>query len=270
MNSILSKAKILTTDLFAFGLKEARACIFAGTFFALLFLSHHVTFGLFRYDFLFVSAVLLQIILLLAKIETFDEFKTIILFHVLGFCLEVFKTHPAIGSWQYPEAGYFKLFDVPLYSGFMYAAVGSYIAQSWRLLNWRLTQKPKTWIAITLAVLIYLNFFTHHFLPDIRYLLMIGVVVAYGKTRIYFTPRNREYWMPLPLGFVLTAFFIWIAENIGTFLGAWKYPEQLVTWTYVSSQKIGAWSLLVIISFILVTELKQLKRARETTTKKKA
>lgn len=74
-------------DFVVFGIKEARACVFAGSFFFLLFISHHITFGLYRYDFLFVSAVLLQTILLLSRVETLDEFKTILLFHVLGFAL---------------------------------------------------------------------------------------------------------------------------------------------------------------------------------------
>jgi len=68
--------------------------------------------------------------------------------------------------------------------------------------------------------------------------------------------------MPVVLGFVCTAFFIWIAENIATFLGAWKYPDQLVAWTFVHVPKIGSWSLLVIISFILIAELKRIKQTR--------
>ncbi|MCE9644160.1 DUF817 family protein [Candidatus Parcubacteria bacterium] len=43
-----------------FGLKEAQACVFAGSFFVLLFLSNHIPlFGLPRYDFLFLAALLL-------------------------------------------------------------------------------------------------------------------------------------------------------------------------------------------------------------------
>ena len=250
-------------DFLIFGLKEARACIFAGSFFILLFLSHHITFGLYRYDFLFVSAVALQILLLAAKIETFDEFKTIVLFHVLGFALEVFKTHPAIGSWSYPEQGMIKLFNVPLYSGFMYAAVGSYIAQAWRLLKLRLEHHPPFWVAGLLSLAVYANFFTHHFTYDFRYPLMIAIIAVFWKTKVRFTVTDREYRMPLVIGFVLTAFFIWLAENMGTFLGAWKYPDQLVTWTSVSLRKIEAWSLLVIISFVLVAGLKHVKQKHE-------
>lgn len=257
-----SRAAEYLIDFFVFGVKEARACIFAGSFFALLFLSHYVTLGLYRYDFLFVSALVLQLLLLLTKVETFDEFKTIVLFHFIGFALEVFKTHPAIGSWSYPEPGIFKLFDVPLYSGFMYAAVGSYIAQAWRLLTLRLEHYPPLYISLPIAALIYLNFFTHHFIFDFRYIVMATVVAVFWKTRVFFTVTAREYRMPLIVGFVLTAFFIWLAENIGTVLGAWKYPDQLITWTAVSSHKIGAWSLLVIISFILIAELKRIKGHR--------
>lgn len=246
-------------DFIVFGLKEARACIFAGSFFALLFISHHVTFGLYRYDFLFVGAVVLQVILIATKLETWDEFKTIVLFHFLGFILEVFKTNPVIGSWSYPEPGLIKLFDVPLYSGFMYAAVGSYIAQAWRLLHMRIEKHPSFLIAGLLSLGIYLNFFTHHFIYDFRYWLMLSVAVIFWKTRVYFTITKREYWMPLVLGFVLTAVFIWVAENMATFLGAWKYPDQIITWAAVSPQKIGSWSLLVIISFILIAGLKHYK-----------
>lgn len=242
-----------------FGLKQARACIFAGSFFALLFISHFVTFGLYRYDFLFLGALLLQIILVLTKIETMDEVKVIFLFHIIGLALEIFKTHPAIGSWSYPEPGFFKLMNVPLYSGFMYAAVGSYIAQAWRIFKLNLLFAPPYSLPVLLSILIYLNFFTHHFLPDLRYLLMLAVILVFWKTKVEYTPWKKTRSMPLPLSFFLIAFFIWIAENLGTLLGAWKYPDQLITWTSVSLHKIGSWSLLVIISFMIIAYLKHVK-----------
>jgi len=65
--------------------------------------------------------------------------------------------------------------------------------------------------------------------------------------------------MPVAISFLLIAFFIWIAENISTYLGAWKYPDQLMTWNMVSFGKISSWYLLVIISFILIANLKHLK-----------
>jgi len=59
--------------------------------------------------------------------------------------------------------------------------------------------------------------------------------------------------MPLLLGFCLVALFIWAAENIGTFAAAWVYPNQRNGWQLVYFGKFGAWLLLMIISFILVT-----------------
>lgn len=249
-------------ELWSFGIKEARACIFAGSFFVLLFASNYIPLlGLARYDFLFLSALALQIILYLTKVETWDEIKTIFLFHVVGTALELFKTHPSVGSWSYPEEAFFKIATVPLFAGFMYAAVGSYIAQAWRLLDLKLTDfPPYTW-SVLLGAAIYINFFTNHFVYDIRYILIALIFLLYFKTRIYFTTTlGTRRWMPLNVGFVLTAFFIWIAENISTFFGAWQYPDQIHVWNVVSANKITSWYLMVIISFIIVAYLKHYKK----------
>lgn len=249
-------------EFILFGIKEARACIFAGSFFVLLFLSHKIPlFGIARYDFLFLAALLLQIILVLTKVETWDEVKTIFLFHLIGLALELFKTHPSVGSWSYPEEAFFKIATVPLFSGFMYAAVGSYIAQAWRILDIEVTDLRHYLLSLALGAAIYINFFTNHFVHDIRYILIPIVFIFFWKTRVYFTviPGKRR-WMPLNIGFLLTAFFIWIAENISTFYGAWQYPDQVHVWNVVSTNKITSWFLLVIISFILVAYLKHYKK----------
>jgi uncharacterized membrane protein YoaT (DUF817 family) len=62
--------------------------------------------------------------------------------------------------------------------------------------------------------------------------------------------------MPLVLSFLLIGFFIWVAENIATFFGAWVYPNQARSWAVVGPGKITSWTLLVIISFIIVAALK--------------
>jgi uncharacterized membrane protein YoaT (DUF817 family) len=250
-------------ELLIFGLKEARACIFAGSFFVLLFASNHIPlFGFARYDFLFVAAILLQVILFLTKVETWDEVKVIFLFHLVGLALEAFKTNPAVGSWSYPEDAFFKIGTVPLYSGFMYAAVGSYIAQAWRLLKLELKNPPSWTWSVVLCVAIYANFFTNHFIPDLRLLLIPAVFLFFARTDIIFVPLAVRRSMPLALGFCLTAFFIWLAENISTFYGAWQYPSQVHAWTVVSTNKITSWFLLVIISFIIVSFLKHYKASR--------
>lgn len=255
--SLMTSLTKIITEFIVFGIKQARSCAFAGSFFVLLFLSNYIPlFGLARYDFLFLSAILLQVVLYLCKLETWNEVKVIFLFHIVGLVLELYKTSAAIGSWSYPEEAFFKIATVPLFSGFMYAAVGSYISLSWKYMELRLEHAPNYALSIGLSVLIYLNFFTHHFLPDFRYLLMPLVFVLFFRTRVYFTVIKEERWMYMNVAFLLIAFFIWIAENISTYFGAWKYPDQIHEWTVVGFSKIGSWFLLVIISFIIVAYLK--------------
>lgn len=247
-------------ELWAFIYKEARASLFAGSFLFLIFISKYIQIsGIYRYDFLFLSAVLIQILMLIFKLESKDEAKTILLFHVVGLVLEIYKTSPMVGSWSYPEDGYFKIMNVPLYSGFMYASIGSYIAHAWKTLRLRLSYPPKYYLSVILCVLMYLNFFTNHFIFDYRWFLIVGVFILYFKTKVYFTPREKEYSMPLSLAFILIAFFVWIAENIGTYYGAWLYPSQVHSWEVVSLHKITSWFIMVIICFIIVAYLKHIK-----------
>lgn len=250
-------------DFIAFTLKQAQSASFAGLFLFLIFASSHITItGLYRYDFLFLTAVLIQLVMLLLKLETVDEVKTILLFHIIGLVLEIYKTNPAIGSWSYPEPGYLKIFDVPLYSGFMYASIGSYMAQSWKIMSLKLTGYPKYLYSIILCSLIYLNFFTNHFIYDFRLFLILAIFILYFKTWVEFTPRLKTYRMPLSVWFILIAFFVWVAENIGTYYGAWQYPSQIHVWEIVSFHKITSWFLMVIISFIIVAYLKHIKAAQ--------
>ena len=243
-----------------FGLKEARACLFAGLFFAAVFLVPRAgLLGVPRYDLLLIIALGIQAWMVWAKIETIDELKAISLFHILGFTLEVFKTSDAIRSWSYPDFAYTKILGVPLFSGFMYAAVGSYIIQAWRLLDLRIRHHPPYWMAALIALAIYANFFTHHFIPDLRWYLAAVALGLYARSTVVFRPLDRDRSMPLLLGFVLTGFFIWIAENISTFFSIWRYPNQLGAWTNVHVAKWSSWSLLVIMTFTIVANLKHHK-----------
>ncbi|MCJ0799886.1 DUF817 family protein, partial [Acinetobacter baumannii] len=54
---------------------------------------------------------------------------------IMAMVMEIFLTHPAIASWQYPQPAVFKILTVPLFAGFMYSAVGSFFARSIRLLQ---------------------------------------------------------------------------------------------------------------------------------------
>lgn len=254
------RLRSLLIEFCHFTLKEARSCVFAGLFFAaVLLVPRGGVLGLPRYDVLLVIALAIQIWLVWTHRESMDELKAICLFHILGFALEVFKTSSGIKSWSYPDFAYTKLFGVPLFSGFMYAAVGSYIIQAWRQLDLRVEHHPPYWMAGLIAGMIYLNFFTHHFIGDYRWYLAAAALGLYARSQIVFRPHTIERRMPLSLGLILVGFFIWLAENLGTFFGLWAYPHQLGAWAAVHVTKWSAWSLLVLMSFTIVTNLKHIK-----------
>ena len=175
----------------------------------------------------------------------------ILIFHVVGTVMEIFKT--GAGSWLYPEPSLLRIGGVPLFSGFMYAAVGSYLARVTRIFDFRFTHYPPVWATVVLAGAIYVNFFSHHFVWDFRILLFAATAVLYARTWVHYRVFRFRHRMPLLLGFGLVALFIWFAENIGTWSQAWLYPSQEDGWHLVSIEKLGAWLLLMIISFVLVT-----------------
>ena len=240
-------------EFLLFGFKQGWACLFGALMLGLL-LGTHLFYPqgatLARYDFLTLAALAIQLAMLAFRLETLDEAKVILAFHVVGTVMEFFKT--AHGSWLYPETNVLRIGGVPLFSGFMYAAVGSYIARVWRIFDFHFTGYPKRWMTIALAAAIYINFFAHHWLPDMRLLFFALMALLFWRTRIYFRNWRVHRWMPLLLGWFLVAAFIWIAENLSTFSRAWVYPSQQAGWHVVSPAKFGAWYLLMYISFILV------------------
>jgi uncharacterized membrane protein YoaT (DUF817 family) len=241
-------------ELALFVFKQGWACLFGALMLALLLVTHYyypANAALSRYDFLTLAALAIQIAMLAFRLETWDEAKVILAFHVVGTAMEVFKT--SAGSWIYPEAAMLRMGGVPLFSGFMYAAVGSFIARVWRIFDFRFEHYPPLWATWLLAAAIYVNFFSHHFLPDIRWLLFAAIAAMFWRTRIWFTPWRERRWMPLLLGWLLVALFIWLAENIGTFARAWAYPGQEDGWQMVGLAKLGSWYLLMYISFVLVS-----------------
>ena len=237
-----------------FGFKQGWACLFGGLMLALLLATHFlypVGAPLHRYDFLTLAALAIQAAMLAFRLESWAEAKVIFAFHLIGTVMELFKTQA--GSWIYPEASLLHIGAVPLFSGFMYAAVGSYIARVWRIFDFRFTRYPPVWTTVVLAGAIYINFFAHHWAPDIRLILFAVAIGLFGRSWIVFTPWRAPRSMPLLLGFFLVALFIWLAENIGTFANAWTYPDQRAGWQMVGIAKLGSWYLLMIISFVLVS-----------------
>ena len=241
-------------EFLMFGLKQGWACIFGGAMLGLLMgtaLWYPLNAPLARYDFLVIGAVLIQAAMLALKLETLEEARVILIFHVVGTIMELFKT--AAGSWIYPEPSLLRIGEVPLFSGFMYAAVGSYIARIWRIFDIRFDHYPPVWATVVLAAAIYVNFFAHHWIWDFRWLLFAATALLFWQTRFYFTPDRTRRWMPALMGFLLVALFIWIAENLGTWSRAWLYPDQAGGWSPVSLAKLGSWCLLMIISVVLVS-----------------
>lgn len=248
-------------QLFYFGREQAFACIFPVVIFASLAITKFMPLPLLpRYDWLLIICLTMQWWMLRAGLETKDELKVITLFHLIGLTLEIFKVH--MGSWAYPEEGLFKVFGVPLYSGFMYASVASYLCQAWRRLYVELVNWPPYVVVVPLAIAIYLNFFWHHFWLDVRWWLGLLVMIIFWRSSVNYQVNGIKYRMPIVLSFVLIGFFIWLAENIATFFGAWQYPNQTHTWSLVHLGKISSWLLLVIVSFLIVAELKRVKESQ--------
>jgi uncharacterized membrane protein YoaT (DUF817 family) len=111
---------------------------------------------------------------------------------------------------------------------------------------------PSFPLTVALAAAIYVNFFAHHFLPDIRVGLFAATVMLYARTRIWFRIHDHHWWMPLPVAALFAALALWIAENVGTATGTWIYSGQLPG-ELVGFGKLGSWYLLLYVAFVTVT-----------------
>lgn len=240
-------------DLAMFVLKQGWASLFGALLLGAILATKVVwqpDWPLHRYDVLFLFAIATQAAFLWLRLETWEEARVILLFHVTGTAMEWFKV--AAGSWAYPEPGVFVVLNVPLFSGFMYASVGSYIARVIRIFDMRFAPYPPLWATFLLAGAIYVNFFAHHFLPDIRLALFAATLLLFARTRVWFRLSARPYWMPMPLAALLSSLALWVAENVGTATGTWAYAGQRPD-HWVSFAKIGSWYLLLYVAFVTVT-----------------
>lgn len=86
-------------EFLVFGFKQGWACLFGGLMLALL-LGTHLFWPegapVHRYDAITVGAVLIQLSMLAFRLETPREAVVILLFHIVGTVMELFKT--AAGS----------------------------------------------------------------------------------------------------------------------------------------------------------------------------
>ena len=242
-----------------FGTKAASAALFG----LLLLIAFAVTapmgsqeyYGFFRYDYLLFYALSIQVCLIYLKLESWAEAKVIALFHIMAMGMEIFLTHPAIASWQYPQPAVFKLLTVPLFAGFMYSAVGSFFARSLRLYKVSFENLPRFANMLCLAVLSYLNFMTKFFIQDYRLVLFAWSIIIFWKTKLYFQLSDSRFKVPMLPILLLLAFLIWIAENISTFYKIWLYPSQVDAWHMVGWGKLGSWYLLLLLSLVLVLKI---------------
>lgn len=240
-----------------FVLKQTNACMFGVFLLCLIVITKfyypfgsELLAGIERYDFMLACSVAFQIFLLVFKLESVKEFAVIILFHALAMIMEIFKVN--VGSWIYPEPAQVAFMGVPLFAGFMYSAVGSYIARSQRLFQVRYIGYPNVWLTVVLVVLIYLNFFTHHYMWDMRWVLTAFSIFLFYKTVLRFKISEHHFQVPLLPVFFVVAVLIWLAENIATYSHVWLYPNQERVWQMVSVAKVSSWYLLMLLSFVLV------------------
>lgn len=252
-NSIYSNSFI---EFICFGIKQ----VIGITFGLSLVLGFLLTAkNSYRYDVLFIYALCIQFLLFKVGFESKRDILVVTIFHLIGLSMELIEVS-INGSWSYTSTGFFYIATVPIFTGFMYASVGSYMAKEFKLLNLKCINMPSNKVLIIFSILIYANFILNNHIYDFRYFLILATFIIYSKVTLYFSPTNREYKFNLPLAFILIGFFIWIAENISTYLGIWSYPNQIPIWHMVHFSKITSWMLLSIVSFNLVYMLTQRKK----------
>ncbi len=263
--SSLNRPRSIFREFLWLSSMQILACLFAILLLTGIFVTRNWSFdgGISRPDFLFLYALTVQAGLIVFRLEHREEVLVILIFHFLAMVMELFKTSADIGSWKYNGEGViFRINQVPLFAGFLYSAVGSYIARAWRIFDLKFTNYPRMRFTVVLAVLAYINFFTHHFIYDIRWILIGVSFFLFGRCQLIFKTGKRTRRVPLLIGLFTVAFGIWIAENIGTYARAWVYPTQESEWHLVSIQKFWAWYLLMMLSFVLVSLIHWRKAAK--------
>ncbi len=241
-----------------FFLHELRASLFALGLFLGLALSH-LPIPLARYDFLLIWCLGLQALMIATGRERGREIVIVAMFHLLGLGLEAYKVRH--GSWAYPEPALTKIFEVPLYSGFMYASVASYMLQAKAVMRLRFERMPTRWVLALALVAIYANFLLARLFGDVRWWIVLLLVVALWRSRVAFDFGSRRAHMPVLISLALIGTFVFLAENICTALGAWVYPHQTSGWRPVEGGKIISWTLMSTVAFLAITLMGGFRRS---------
>lgn len=222
--------------------------------------------SLHRYDAIFIAALSFQVLMLVFKGESRREAVVIFVFHIIATLMELFKTSDSIAAWHYPEEYTFGIGNVPLFTGFMYSAVGSYLARVSQIFHLSYSHYPPTRYTLILVAAVYVNFFSHHFVIDLRWPLLTITAVLFWKTQVHFTVITRTRKMPILLGWLLITAFIWLAENMATYLNIWIYPHQTEHWEMVPLAKISSWYLLMLLSFVLIQAINTAQYSEQKVT----
>ncbi|MCK9869905.1 DUF817 family protein [Nocardiopsis dassonvillei] len=83
-------------------------------------------------------------------------------------------------------------FAVCMFAGFALSAVGSYIVRAWRLLDLE-PVRYRAAATTAVAVAVYLDFLTHHWLPDLRVpLAVLLVTVSFVLAASWKRPGRAE------------------------------------------------------------------------------
>ena len=247
-----------------FFLAQTRASVFALGVFAGLALSW-LPMPLARYDFLLLWCLGLQGWMIVSGRERGREIAIVGAFHLLGLGLEAYKVRH--GSWSYPEAALTKLplggSGVPLYSGFMYAGVASYMMSARRLFRLEFLRTPPSWVLALLLAAIYANFLLARTFGDVRWPLLAGIGVVLSRWTVAFDYGQGRSRMPVLVSLFLIGLFVYFAENLCTSLGAWVYPHQRAGWRPVEAGKIVSWGLMSGVAFLALTLLGGFRANRE-------
>jgi uncharacterized membrane protein YoaT (DUF817 family) len=169
--------------------------------------------------------------------------------------LELYKVQQ--GSWSYPGDGFLKIGPVPLYAGFMYGSVASFMCLAWKKHDLRATGWPSVSVTFPYALVVYAQFFVPFWPIAARVLIVAVTVWLFRKSLVHFSAAGQRWHIPMPLAFALIGSMIYIAENMGTALGAWLYPNQLDGWQPVHPTKLLSWILLMTVSLVIVAEYKR-------------
>jgi uncharacterized membrane protein YoaT (DUF817 family) len=240
-------------EFLLFGLKQAWACLFGALMLALLvgtFLFWPRDAALARYDFLVVASLSIQIALLALKLERWDEALVILVFHVVGTVMEVFKT--AHGSWIYPEPSLLRVERRALVHGLHVRLCRQLHRPGIRLFDITFIRYPPFWSTWILAGLAYVNFFSHHYgrisasacspsRPD----LLAELVPVHARREA--APHAGD-----PRPGAGRAVHLDRREHRHPD-GGLGLSQPADGWRLVSINKLGAWYLLMLLSWVLVS-----------------